>query len=117
MRTVLNDNQIIESLENGSVKIFYYFYRENNTIKHYDKEVSFMDTDKFRDYLYSDRLKVTLGRIVKTLGKQKIKKKNRFKDYPDCYDLSTSSDRYLLRPGESIVILTNEPSILVNMTM
>lgn len=61
-----------------------------------------------KDNLYSDRLKLTMGPVVKMLNNKRVKKKNRFKGYKDCYDMRTSDNKILINPGESIIILTNE---------
>lgn len=106
---MLNDNQIMKALNNGDIHILYYFYRgEHGELLNYGEEKNFNDINEFKDYLYSDRLKVTLGPVVKKLSNKKVSRKYRFNAFYDCYDMRKSSNKYTIKPGESIVILTNE---------
>lgn len=61
-----------------------------------------------KDNLYSDRLKLTMGPIIKVLNKKRINPKYRFKSLPDCFDLRKFDNKYIINPGESITVLTNE---------
>lgn len=110
---MLNDNQIREAINNNQIEIYYFFYKDKNgKIVEYKKETSYIEAKEFEKYLYSDRLKVTLGPLVKTLNHKKVHNKYRFKDYSDCFDLRKSGNKYILKPGESIIILTNERIVL-----
>lgn len=109
---MLNDNQIKEAIANGNIKVYYYFYKDDNNITKYKEEKSFTEATEFSSYLYSDRLKITLGPIIKPLKRKKVSSKYRFKDQVDCFDMLKSDNTYILKPSESIVILTNERIVL-----
>ncbi|MBQ8010526.1 MAG: hypothetical protein IJ265_03130 [Oscillospiraceae bacterium] len=109
---MLNDNQIKKAIDEGRIKIYYSFYKDSLGKIKYINEASFNDDPQYWSNLYSDRLKVTLGPIVKPLNRKRISKKNRFKDQTEFFDLRTASDKYLIEPGETIVILTNERIVL-----
>lgn len=106
---MLNDKQIQEALIAKEIQIFYYFHKDNNgEVSKLGKEKSFLDDDEFLDYLYSDRLKVALGSVIRPLTTKRINKKHRFKSYSDCYDLTKSNNTYVIHPAQTIIILTNE---------
>lgn len=106
---MLNDNQVREAIDDGKIKVYYFFHKdEEGKIIKYKEEKSFNEVPEFSAYLYSDRLKITLGPIIKPLKRKKVSRKYRFKEFLDCFDMFKSSHAYLLQPGESIIILTNE---------
>lgn len=49
-----------------------------------------------------------MGPIIKVLNRKRINHKYRFKSLPDCFDLRKSDNKYIIYPGESITVLTNE---------
>lgn len=110
---MLNDNQIKKAIEDGKIKGYYFFHKDDNgKIIKYNNEKSFAEASEFSTYLYSDRLKVTLGPIIKPLKRKRVSSKYRFKDQPEYFDMSKSDDTYILNPGESIIVLTNERIVL-----
>lgn len=100
---MLNNKEIQSAIDNGDIQIFYSSFKEDLS---FDKETNFNDTDKSN--LYSDRLKLTLGIIIKSHKKRPINLKTRFKGFSNCIDLRKNGNKYLLEPNESITILTNE---------
>ncbi|MCR5799210.1 MAG: hypothetical protein K6G69_03965 [Lachnospiraceae bacterium] len=70
-----------------------------------DEEIS---EKELEEMLYSDRLKLTIGPIIKVLNTKIIPRKQRFNREKNLINLSFSDNKYLLKPGESIIVLTNE---------
>lgn len=100
---MLNENQIRQAINTNEIGINYYFKKRGTQIEVVDKTFD----DYGGDLLDSNRLKITLGPIIKVINKR-VKKKNRFKNRKDCFDLSTNNNEYILAPGETVIILTNE---------
>lgn len=110
---MLNDNQIKKALYDEKIKVFYYFYKDTNgNIVKFNEEKSFIESSEFSTYLYSDRLKITLGPVIKPLKRKRISSKYRFKNQSEYFDMSKSGNTYVINPGESIIILTNERIVL-----
>lgn len=106
---MLNINQIKKAIEDNEIRIYYSFIKnEKGKIERLQNEKTFSELPEFSDYLYSDRLKVTLGPVLKILSNKKVDSKYRFKNIDFCYDMSKSSDTFVLNPHQSIIILTNE---------
>ena len=104
---VLNKQQILEAIENEEIKILCSFEKKENDEIVFQNEKNILDS-QFEKNLYSDRLKLTLGPVIKVLQKQHFNSKNKFKNNKDCIDIRQSSNVYVIQPRESIVILTNE---------
>ena len=105
---MLSDKTIKKELENGNIELSVKFYmNEKGEITEYNKEENIINTSLSRN-VYSDRVKLTLGPLVKILDNTPVPKKNRFKNIKDCFDLRTNGNKYVLKPGESIILITNE---------
>lgn len=105
---MLNSEQIKTAIVDNEIDIFYSFYqKENGELALFEAEKSFLDSPYISN-LYSDRLKLTMGPVVKVIDKQYFNPKRRFKNTDDCIDLRKTNNAYKIRPKESIVILTNE---------
>lgn len=104
---MLNDEKIKRAINDKEIEVFVSFKWENGELIEYTEEPSILST-VMKSNLYSDRLKLTMGPVVKVLSKKRVKKKYRFKKNIDCYDLRKSDNKFVINPGESIIILTNE---------
>lgn len=104
---MLGDKKIKDIIEKGDIEITVFFDYKKNVPTQCDNEVPLLDSS-LASNIYSDRLKLTLGPIIKILSKVPVRKKNRFKHNRALYDLRKSDNKYLIKPGESIIILTNE---------
>ena len=104
---MINCKQVMDAIEEGKIEIYVSFYMKDNVLKLYEPELALLSSS-LKGNLYSDRLKLTMGPIVKILDKKSFKPKYRFKSTQDCYDLRKSDNKYIIKPGESIVVLTNE---------
>lgn len=104
---MLTNDRIIKAINDKEIEIAVAFGLEKGNPILYESEKSILITS-LKENLYSDRLKLTLGPIIKVLNKKKVKSRYRFKSTCDCYDLRKSDNKYIINPGETIVILTNE---------
>lgn len=104
---MLGKEKIIMAINEKEIEISISFSWNEGVFKQYEAEQDFL-TSPLKENLYSDRLKLTMGPIVKVMSKKKVSSKYRFKTYGDCHDLTKSNNKYVINPGESIIILTNE---------
>lgn len=107
---MLNEDRIIQAIKNNEIEVTISFDKDPQSKKIEpigNREGNLLKSSMSKN-LYSDRLKITLGPIVKVLRNKPIPKKNRFKNNKYCYDLRTSDNKYLINPGESLIVLTNE---------
>lgn len=104
---MLNQEKIVEAIKNGEVDISISFSYDTDKLVFYENEQKLLESS-LKDNLYSDRLKLTMGPIIKVLNKKRISPKYRFKTFQDCWDLRESDNKYVISPGESITVLTNE---------
>lgn len=105
---MLTYTQIQEAIEKKEIEIFYSFKKKNDTdIEFVSDEFSFKDSE-FKSNLYSNRLKLTLGPVVKRHKNKSFNSKLRFKGFSNYVDMRNNSNTYILKPKESITILTNE---------
>lgn len=104
---MLSGKSIKELIEKKEIKISVFFEKENDVIEKLTSEKPLLSSS-LKNNLYSDRLKLTMGPIVKVLNNKKIKHKHQFKSLKDIYDLRESNNKYIINPGESIIVLTNE---------
>ena len=67
-------------------------------------------TKNFNLNFFGDRLKITLGPIVKSLNIEdsKEREKYKFKDMDSCYDLRKNGNTFIIKPQEAILVGTNE---------
>lgn len=105
--TMLSNEKVKKALEDKEIEITVSFGFKEGVPVSYEKEEAFLSSS-LKDNLYSDRLKLTMGPLVKVLNKKRVKSKYRFKSERDCFDLRKANNRYIISPGESIVVLTNE---------
>lgn len=104
---MLNNEEIKKAINKNEIEILISFGMKDNVPILYDFEHNLLD-DSLKSNLYSDRLKLTMGPIVKILNKKTVSKKYRFKASNKLYDLRKTNHKYVISPGESIIILTNE---------
>lgn len=102
---MLSKGKIIEAIQNKDIEISVSYVYEDNDLKF--KNQTFLQSP-LSNNLYSDRLKLTMGPIVKVMDKAIIKRKYRFKTFRNCHDLIKSNNKYIIKSGESIIVLTNE---------
>ena len=104
---MLNSQEILTAIQNKEIEITVSYGIKNGIPFRYDTERSLLKSEAATN-LYSDRLKITMGPLVKVLDKKGVSKKHRFKSNDRIFDLSTSGHKYIIRPSESIIVLTNE---------
>lgn len=104
---MLSNERIIKAINDKEIEISVSFYLKDGVPTLYETEQNLL-TSSLKDNLYSDRLKLTMGPIVKVLNKKTINPKYRFKATLNCHDLRKSDNKYVINPGESIIVLTNE---------
>lgn len=104
---MLSQEKIIEAINSGEIEISISFCYDEGKLVFCETEQKLLESP-LKDNLYSDRLKLTMGPIIKILNRKRIKSKYRFKALPDCFDLRQSDNKYIINPGESITVLTNE---------
>lgn len=105
---MLSNQKIKELLTDNAIEITVSFYKnDNNEIVLYNPEKPLLDSAS-KNNLYSDRLKLSMGPIVKVISKKRINKEFLYKNIQDCVDLRKCDNKYIIAPGESIIILSNE---------
>ncbi|MEY8391903.1 hypothetical protein AALA98_11110 [Lachnospiraceae bacterium 45-W7] len=104
---MLGNEEIKKVITDKEIELTVSFGFKDGMPTQYETEQDLLST-QLKDNLYSDRLKLTMGPIVKVLNQKLVKSKFRFKATRDCCDLRKSNNKYTINPGESIVILTNE---------
>lgn len=104
---MLTNKQIEQAINDQKIEIAVSFDLNNGKPRLLESEQSILSTG-LKNNLYSDRLKLTLGPIIKILSSKVISPKYQYKRNDRCYDLRKSNNCYILSPGESITILTNE---------
>ncbi len=104
---MLSNEKIRKALDDKEIEIAVSFEFKEGTPTSNEIEKDFLSSS-LTDNLYSDRLKLTMGPIVKVLNKKNVKSKYRFKSASNCFDLRKADNKYIISPGESIVVLTNE---------
>jgi len=103
---MLSIDRIVRAINDKEIEISVAFSLENGVPTLYETEQNLLSSSS-KDNLYSDRLKLTMGPIVR-VDKKTINPKYRFKARPDCFDLRKADNKYVIHPGESIIVLTNE---------
>lgn len=103
---MLDNKSIEKAISRGEIGITVSFIANDDEIKILNSETNILESE-LKNNLYSDRLKLTMGPIVRVLNKH-VKSKCRFKSSKEHYDLRNSNNTYCIKPGESIIILTNE---------
>lgn len=104
---MLTNKQIEQAINTQEIEITVSFGLDNGDPILYESEQNILSTG-LKKNLYSDRLKLTIGPIIKILNKKAINPKCRYAANDRCHDLRKSDNFYILSPGESITILTNE---------
>ncbi len=104
---MLSNEKIIKAIRDKEIEISVAWKFENGKIDLYKTEQNLLDSP-MKDNLYSDRIKLTMGPIIKILDNKAINPQYRFKAIYNCYDLRKSDNKYVINPGESIIVLTNE---------
>lgn len=104
---MLSDVKIKKIITSSEIKVTVAFGWEKDKLVEYPKEKPLFSSPSSKN-LYSDRLKLTMGPIIKILDKNPVSKRYRYKNFKDCHDLRKSDNKYIIKPGESIILLTNE---------
>jgi len=104
---MLSQEKIIEAINSDEIEISISFCYDAEKLVFCEGEQKLLESP-LKDNLYSDRLKLTMGPIIKILNRKRINPKYRFKSLSDCFDLRKSDNKYIINPGESITVLTNE---------
>ena len=104
---MLSDVKIKKIITSSEIKVTVAFGWEKDKLVEYQKEKPLFSSPSSKN-LYSDRLKLTMGPIIKILDKNPVSKRYRYKNFKDCHDLRKSDNKYIIKPGESIILLTNE---------
>ena len=65
---MLSDKKIKDAIKNKEIEILISFIKKNGVPTLLDKEKNILDTD-MKNQIYSDRLKLTMGPVVKVLKK------------------------------------------------
>jgi len=101
-------------LREGRLRVWYSFLPQNNTFEYVgEKEVRPDEPDNpatrlFDRHYFGDRLRLTLGPIVKSHGSPPDPRRVSFKQFRSCYDLREMGGHIRLAPHEVISIQTNE---------
>ena len=104
---MLSDVSLIKVLENDEIQVWVSFEKKDDGVISHKQEQNILSSS-LKSNIYSDRLKLTMGPVVKALNNKPSNSKTRFKNKKDCYDLRKTSNKYIINPGESIIVLTNE---------
>lgn len=104
---MLNNEEIKRAINRKEIELTISFCLKDGKIMQCENEQDFLSSP-LKNNLYSDRIKLTMGPIVKVLNNKRINSKYRFNGKQDIYDLRKSDNKYIINPGESIIILTNE---------
>lgn len=104
---MLSREKIIKAINDKEIEISISFSFKGGALTQYDTEQDFL-ASPLAENLYSDRLKLTMGPIIKVINKKRVSSKYRFKSNESCHDLRKSNNKYVINPGESIIVLTNE---------
>ena len=104
---MLGENSIINDIQKGEIELSRAFEKVDGEIKLLEIEKNIISKED-NSSIYSDRIKITMGPILKVLDGKKVPKQKRFRQYSDVYDLRKNNNTFLIGPKESVVILTNE---------
>ena len=104
---MLTNENVFKLIDNQEIEIGVSFEKKDDKFIELEQEQCILSTS-LKDNLYSDRLKITIGPIIKILNSKKVNTKNRFKNDSNCIDLRKCNNKYIIAPGESIIVLTNE---------
>lgn len=112
---MISKDKILDYLDNGIISIKYLYRPQKDSasyelISTNESEESIARTHNqiFRQNLINNRMKITVGPIIKTLSKKYISSECRFNKFPYLFDLRENNGKYKLQPKESIIILSNE---------
>lgn len=104
---MLSDEDIKKAIQQGKIEVAVSFGKKDGKIVLFEQEKELLYSE-LAENLYSDRLKLTLGPIIKLIKRRYIPSKYRFKNYKDLFDMRKSDNQYFIEPGESVIVLTNE---------
>ena len=98
----------------GDIGISYSFLPRDNLVA-YSREEFKVDLGpnneayKFfvRQY-FGDRLRITLGPIVRTYTERYAKRRRTYKGYKGCFDIRESDNKLVIFPGETLHVASNE---------
>ena len=104
---MLSNEKIKKAISTNEIEITIFFGKKDGNLVEYTEEKNLL-LSPLKNNLYSDRLKLTMGPIINVLSKPSINSKYRFKTFPNFHDLRKSNNRFIIHPGESVIVLTNE---------
>ena len=104
---MVTEERIKKAIEEKEIEIVISFQWKDNQLVQFETAQPLLNS-ALQGNLYSDRLKLTMGPIVKVLSSKPVSPKYRYKGTSDCFDLRKSDNKYVINPGESIILLTNE---------
>ncbi|MBQ3263037.1 MAG: hypothetical protein IJH52_07665, partial [Oscillospiraceae bacterium] len=83
---MLSDVSLIKVLENDEIQVWVSFEKKDDGVISHKQEQNILSSS-LKSNIYSDRLKLTMGPVVKALNNKPSNSKTRFKNKKDCYDL------------------------------
>lgn len=104
---MLSNENIKKAIQQGKIGITVSFGKKDGKIVLLEQEKDLLHSE-FEKNLYSDRLKLTLGPIIKVIKRKHVPSKYRFKNHKDLFDMRKSDNHFFIKPGESVIALTNE---------
>jgi deoxycytidine triphosphate deaminase len=117
---MLSHLAIEAAVRSNRIEVYYYFLPDNTGAIDFHPDGLRVDLDQpqspqarfFHERLFSDRLGLTLGPIVKSHGGHSGSRRSAFRGRKDCIDIRETGNALLLNPYETISIATNERIVL-----
>jgi deoxycytidine triphosphate deaminase len=98
----------------GDISISYSFLPNDNQIKYCRDEFKVTldpDNEAYKFFIrqyFGDRLRITLGPIVRTYTERYVNRRKTYKSYKGCFDIRESGNRLTVFPGETLHVASNE---------
>lgn len=113
---MLSHKEIEKRVRETEVKISYAFLPDSNGCIQFYPDECLVDLDQpdseatrfFVAQLFSDRLRITLGPIVRTHDPYLSSKRPAFGSRPNCFDIRSTGDVLTLEPFETVSVASNE---------
>lgn len=115
---MMSQKEVEKRILSGDIGISYSFLEKDGKLAFEKEEYrvrpeSADDAYKmFKDQYFGDRLRITLGPIVRTYSKKHIKKRVKFKSFAGCFDIRESENTLTIYPGETLHVASNERVVL-----
>ncbi len=104
---ILSHKKIEAKLKNNDIGINYAF-NENFELLDNPKSIINCDETCFESKFKSIRMGVTLGPLVKTHNNSFLEFRKKFKKYKNVFDLRSMKNQIIIKPNETISVLSNE---------